>query len=533
MRVALKARAGRRSRRWLAFAAVIIPLAVLLVLQLRTLTRLQETSAAAHLLALKGYGRTVLRTAEAFYRQKAENALQVPVGLLDAEQRQALASHFATRDPRGVKSFFVIPFDDGEDAAPLFFAPDGRALDVPPEEPSARAARVASAPWRVTAQEGTPLGSAAPVVDERDPDTRVILRPIVDRYARVRGVAGMVLDSAYFRERYVPELIAAERGLVPEPLRDQIAVSIGRRQDTPVNAPSSAAVDAPFRFVFTDTTLLVRNTSTTPEQWARWNFLVDVALSLMLGALLLAAVLLALRSAARATRLSQMKTEFVSRVSHELRTPLASIRVFGEFMRLGRVKDTAKICEYGEYIEAESRRLTQLVDNILDFAKIESGQKRYRFEAADLGAIVADTLKAFEVRLRQDGFAVDLRTPPAPLPPAWVDPPAVSQVLTNLLDNALKYSGAARRIGVVLGQRNGFVTVAVSDHGAGIEVDEQERIFERFYRVRNGLVHDANGSGLGLAIVKHIVEAHRGRVMVESRPGAGSTFTIELPTHAA
>jgi signal transduction histidine kinase len=126
-----------------------------------------------------------------------------------------------------------------------------------------------------------------------------------------------------------------------------------------------------------------------------------------------------------------------------------------------------------------------------------------------------------------------VRRPPEPLQPVWVDPPAVGQVLTNLLDNAIKYSGDARHIDIELGQHNGFVTVAVSDQGPGIEIEEQERIFEKFYRVGNGLVHDAKGSGLGLAIVKHIAEAHRGRVVVDSLPGRGSTFTIELPTNAA
>jgi signal transduction histidine kinase len=247
----------------------------------------------------------------------------------------------------------------------------------------------------------------------------------------------------------------------------------------------------------------------------------------------LAAVVLALRNAARATKLSQMKTEFVSSVSHELRTPLASIRVFGEFLRLGRVTEPRKVREYGEYIESESRRLTQLVDNILDFSEIESGLKRYRFEKANLAGIVSETLERFSARLKKEGFSVEVRAPSSPLPPAWADRSAVTQVLTNLLDNAIKYSGDARRIGIDLAQQNGYVSVTVSDEGPGIEVEEQGRIFEEFYRVSNGLVHDVKGSGLGLAIVKHVVEAHAGTVTVRSRPGAGSSFTVELPAHAA
>ncbi len=535
-------RAPRVHARWLAFAAVVVPLAILLLLQFRTLARLQETSAAAHELALKGYARTVLRSAEAFYRLKADDALQLPVGLLDAAPREALAAHFAGRDSRGVKRFFVISFiptdiptDVPGDAvgAALFFAPDGRPLDARRDAVETRAARFAAAPWELAAREATEVRSRPPAVDEQDPDNRVILRPIIGADSHVRGVVGLILDTAYFRDHYIPELLQAENTLIPAPLRDHVVVSVAQRPGSSVPTHTdSADIDAPFRFVFTDWRLSVRNPSLTPAEWERWSFLTNLALSLGLGAVLLGAVLLALRSAARATQLSQMKTDFVSSVSHELRTPLASIRVFGEFLRLGRVSGPEKIREYGEYIEAESRRLTQLVNNILDFSKIESGQKRYNLERADVEQIVGETLRTFEVRLKQDGFVVDLRATPTPLPPAWVDPPAIAQVLTNLLDNAIKYSGEARHIGVTLGRQNGFVTLAVSDQGPGIPVAEQERIFEKFYRVGNGLVHDAKGSGLGLAIVKHIVEAHRGRVIVDSRPGAGCTFTVELPIHA-
>jgi two-component system phosphate regulon sensor histidine kinase PhoR len=395
--------------------------------------------------------------------------------------------------------------------------------------------RFAAAPWRLVAEEATAIESAPAVVDEHDPENRVILEPIV-RDSRVLGVAGMILDSAFFRARYLPERIEAEMALFPTALREQVEVSVGRvaGADEARAAPSAGAeLELPFRFVFTDWTLAVRSDYAAPGRWARWRFLANVALSLVLAAAVLAAVALALGNAARATKLSQMKTEFVSSVSHELRTPLASIRVFGEFLRLGRVTEPPKVREYGEYIEAESRRLTQLVDNILDFAEIESGRKRYRFERESLAGIVDETLEAFSARLKKEGFAVEVRAPSTPLPPAWADRAALTQVLTNLIDNAIKYSGEARRIAIDLGQQNGTVSVTVSDEGPGIETEEQERIFDKFYRVSSGLVHDVKGSGLGLAIVKHVVEAHAGTVSVRSRPGAGSSFTVELPTHGA
>lgn len=523
---------ARRYWAWVAFAAVVVPLASLLVLQFRTLARLQETAAASHHLALKGYARTVLRTAEAFYRRKAEQALTLPARWLEPGQRDVLAAHFAARDPAGVRAYFVLPFDRGE-APALYFTPDGQVRSEAPEEGEARAVRIAAAPWRELAEVGTTVTTLAAVVDERDPAHRVVVRPVVDADGRVRGVAGLLLDNAYFRDQYVPTLIDSERPLIPEPLRDHVSVTLGRRVAGQPMPLSGADVESPFRFAFTDQTLQVRSPSRTPEQSARWSFLVNVGLSLLLGAAVVGAVFSALRSATRATQLSQMKSEFVSAVSHELRTPLASIRVFGELLSLGRVTEPEKVREYGAYIDTESRRLTQLVDNILDFSRIESGQKRYRFAPEDVAAIVAETVQAFDVRLQQDRISLAVHDPPAPLPPAWADRTAIGQVLTNLLDNAIKYAGAGTRIDVALGQQNGFVTVAVTDQGPGIAAAEQQRIFEKFYRVGNDLVHDAKGNGLGLAIVKHIVEAHHGRVTVDSRPGAGSTFTVALPTHTA
>ena len=185
--------------------------------------------------------------------------------------------------------------------------------------------------------------------------------------------------------------------------------------------------------------------------------------------------------------------------------------------------------EYGEYIETESRRLTQLINNILDFSRIESGQKSYHFHPTDIRDVVADTLKMFEVRMKQSDFVINFKASPTNLPQVSIDADAMTQAMVNLLDNAVKYSGSAREIEVRLAQKNNWVTISVTDRGIGIPDEDRDRIFERFHRVSTGLVHDVRGSGLGLSIVKHIVEAHRGKVTVESAPNRGSTFTIHLP----
>ncbi len=262
---------------------------------------------------------------------------------------------------------------------------------------------------------------------------------------------------------------------------------------------------------------------------AHRSYILNLGLSGALAAVLLCGLMLALRFASREMKLSQMKNEFVSNVSHELRTPLASIRVFGELLRLGRFGGVDKAREYGDFIETESRRLTQLINNILDFASIESGRKTYRFERCDLREVVGATLRSFEVRLRQDGFHIHLEGAGTPLPPVVIDAGAIGQSLSNLLDNAVKYSRDDRDISVALRRDGDFVVISVRDQGIGIPRGEQRKIFDRFHRVSTGLVHDVKGSGLGLAIVRHIVEAHRGKVTVESRPDEGSTFSIHLP----
>jgi len=176
------------------------------------------------------------------------------------------------------------------------------------------------------------------------------------------------------------------------------------------------------------------------------------------------------------------------------------------------------------------------VNNILDFSRIESGRKTYRFKKADLAAVIEQTLKTFDVRLRQSGFLIR-REMKDPMPLIRIDSDAITQAVSNLVDNAVKYSGASREIAVDLSREDGWAVIRIVDHGIGISPEDQKKIFERFHRVGSSLVHDVKGSGLGLSIVSHIVAAHRGEVTVESEPGRGSRFAIKLPidleiTHA-
>jgi signal transduction histidine kinase len=524
---------------WVGFAAVLVPLASILVLQYTSLKELRRTSTAAEQMWMKNYLADVSKEVKFFYRSKAEQVLSVSAHDLGAENLHRTKYHFGKCDAEGARRLFIAAFKENGDSEMVFFDARDQARVVEPTAEESRAASIAAAPFRILSREGTRVPGAPLSEDSRDPENRIIYRPVTDEGARVVGIAGMILDNRFFTETFLPRLISQTLPkFFPDSAQNNVIVTVydSRKQLLFSTQPVGGQNDEMWTGLpyFADYSVGIRSRHMTREQWARSNFNFNLTLSLLMTAVLLGGIALALRTASREMKLSQMKTDFVSNVSHELRTPLSSIRVFGEFMKLGRVRDGEKMREYGEHIETESRRLTQLINNILDFSKIESGRKTYRFEPASVEELVAETVKTCEVRLRQNGFAIVYEPSGAPLPRATLDRDAVGQALMNLLDNAVKYSEDAERKEIVVrtGREGEYVTVAVKDYGVGIPREEHGKIFEKFYRVSTGLVHDVKGSGLGLSLVKHIVEAHRGRVTVESEPGRGSTFTIHLPARA-
>jgi len=182
-------------------------------------------------------------------------------------------------------------------------------------------------------------------------------------------------------------------------------------------------------------------------------------------------------------------------------------------------------------IRKESERLTTLINHILDFSRIEAGRKEYEFRETDMRDLVRNTLESYRYQIEQHGFTLEENV--AEVPPLKVDREAMARSLVNLVNNALKYSQDRKYIGVNLYRENGCVKLEVIDHGIGIPAGEQTKIFEKFYRVGDPLVHNTKGSGLGLSLVQHIARAHGGDIAVNSTPGAGSKFTIMLPVEGA
>jgi len=507
----------------------------MLALQVRWLAQLQRASAAAAGAALENYLESVATEVLYFYATGAERSLNIPTSTFTQDRLESLGSYYRKMDLEGAKHLFVVRIAEGTLGPVLFFLPESSAMAPAPPSEASRAVVVACAPWVLVSGKGVEIDAPRLTVEERDPENRIILNPITDRSSRVVGVAGIVIDGAYFRSRLLP---AAIRRSLPRyfqgvPLGD-VAVTVRDGTgavafSTGVAAPEGLEAGRSLSFVFTDWRISVRGPAPASEQWARASVAFNAALLALTALVLAGGIVLTLRTASRQVALSRMKSEFLSNVSHELRTPLASIRAFGELLQMGRAASPEKAREYGDYIESESRRLTQLIENILDFSRIESGRKSYEFETGDVGAVLEDVLRSFDVRLRQAGMNVERKDPWEA--PAWarIDKAAMAQVFHNLLDNALKYSGESKVISVALRKEGGGVLVTVIDRGIGIPEEEVRRIFDRFHRVSTGLVHDVRGSGLGLAIVDHVIRAHGGTVSVESEPGQGSAFTVRLP----
>lgn len=544
----------------LGLAVVVVALLVNIFVQYRSLSQLGEALPAARKAAIGKRLALVDEEIQNFYRDTAQQALDVPLEAFNPdlvavegkfEAYDAIVkNHFQVKKSTGVKRYFVMTVSKptGKRILSMYDPKTGTMLEGYPAE-EGWAAFVAGAPWmtlmwrNVAALKQPSLATAKlPEIKtgtllfaDNDPDNPIILKPVTDSSSQLVGIAGLVVDRSYFRETYLPQVLkrAFESHFAGDEFSD-LALAVYDDSGAPVTSThpvkeTQAEMKIPFGLFFPRWHLGARSQGLSTEQAGQRYLLTYLSLTLLMTGIIIGGIVFALRAASREMKLSQMKTDFVSNVSHELRTPLSSIRVFGELQRLGHVKDAGRVREYGEFIETESRRLTQLINNILDFSRIESGQKSYRFSEADVSEIVLDTLKTFSVRLQQDAFTLRIETPETPLPRAMVDAEAIGQVIVNLLDNAVKYSGTAREITVRLGQKFEFVTIAVVDHGIGIPTGEHEKVFDRFHRVSTGLVHDVKGSGLGLSLVKHIVEAHGGRVAVSSEVGHGSTFTVFLP----
>jgi signal transduction histidine kinase len=386
------------------------------------------------------------------------------------------------------------------------------------------------------------FGNSAPRGDKHLYQS-VAMFVIPDASGKPQAIGGMAFDADYLHDHFFPEMLESvlTRNFSGEQNEKNPAVMMvhTRSDSTPLAASTGwdggvpeveRNLEGAFQGAFPGVTLAIKLRGTTLEalgqHFVRTSFLVLGALTLLLAV----GIVLTHRNVTREMALARLKSDFVSNVSHELRTPLSLIRLYAETLEMGRLTSPEKYQEYYRIIRKESERLSALINNILDFSRIEAGRKEYDFRETDIRELVRNTLDSYRYQIEQNGFTFEEKIA-EDVPPMRVDREAVARSLLNLVNNALKYSQDQKYIGVSLYRDNGAVKLEVSDHGIGIPYPEQRKIFEKFYRVGDPLVHNTKGSGLGLSLVRHIARAHGGEVTVDSTPGEGSRFTITLPVN--
>lgn len=268
------------------------------------------------------------------------------------------------------------------------------------------------------------------------------------------------------------------------------------------------------------------------RQFAKDNKLLStifVIIAVLCVPIVASATLMVVHLILREASEARKKVDFVSNVTHELKTPLTSIRMFVETLKLGRAKSEEQMNACLDVIMSETDRLGALIDHVLSFSKVENQVKKYNFQQANLPTVVRDTINLFRAQMSGTDGEIRLKILPGVPSQASFDKDAIREVLLNLLSNAIKYSGDDKFVTVMVGIDRNDLFIEVADRGIGIPAEDQARIFEKFYRVDQALSRKVDGTGLGLAICKEIVQAHGGRITLESVWGKGSRFTVYIP----
>jgi signal transduction histidine kinase len=316
------------------------------------------------------------------------------------------------------------------------------------------------------------------------------------------------------------------------PMRDGNPMSIYVQQNGTLPSLAATTAAAAARLTASGSTahwtLLVKHPSGSLEAAVnaarRRNLVISSSILSVLGA----SVALLVLSTRRAQQLAHQQMEFVATVSHELRTPLAVIRSAAENLADGVIKDDEQIRKYGDLVRNEGRRLTEMVEQILEFAGIESGQRAFVLRPVALPPMLHDIVESSQALTRAAGIEIEFAIAER-LPPVLGDEAALRRVFENLMANAIKYGESGGWIGIGASQAGREVQVTIGDRGIGIPAAEQSRIFEPFYRAPDVIAARIQGAGLGLSLVQRIVQAHGGRILVKSEPGKGSEFTVSLP----
>jgi len=361
-------------------------------------------------------------------------------------------------------------------------------------------------------------------------DQRIALIFANDSGSALPRFAGLVFRE----EEFITRMLASR---LTEAAGEEFVLGVFRKHQSTAIAASSPIREGEIvqrrdLWLFPDLEVAIGSRGVTLDEIIRARLVRNIAFVAVLNLILLAGVILVYRNVRAQTELARAKSTFVSNVSHELRTPLALIRMFAETLEMGRLKDEPKKQEYYRTILRETERLTHLVNNLLNFSRMEAGRKPYQLIPCSMCDIVRDVVTTYMPHLQHAGFTPIVELPHEDAVAAG-DREAIAEALINLLDNAVKYSGSKKYLRVKVTRTAHDVRVEVEDQGIGIAPQYHTKIFEAFFRVPSGFVHDTKGSGLGLSLVKHIMDAHGGAIELESIPDKGTTVRLVFPFRTA
>jgi signal transduction histidine kinase len=365
-------------------------------------------------------------------------------------------------------------------------------------------------------------------VVQREPPSRVIYASATDAAVDERSadVSAGMFDLRMNEMTRLTGTAPPSAAPGTTPSTDRVAVTIVRRSATPGDASHALMTGGANQGAWQ---VRVRYRSGSLESIVARSRRRNMAISLSVLGLLAAAFALVMAAAQRQRRLSRQQMEFVAAVSHELRTPLAVICSAGENLADGVVADAAQVKTYGSLIEAEGRRLGDMVERVLRFAGISSGQQTQVRAAVDLSRVIADAVHGVAGEARERGVVLTIN-PHAPLPATMGDADALRSAVQNVVGNAVKYSPAGGAVEITADAVDGgIIRLRVADHGIGIDAADLPQIFKPFFRGRRAVDTQVRGSGIGLSVVQQVVRSHGGDVRVDSRADEGTTVTIVLP----
>jgi signal transduction histidine kinase len=531
----------------LVLVGVFLPLLVLTYMQYRSLTELQTKTKGA----FKDNLRQGLTIVEHEMKQRLEDvAAQTldPIGSIHLSSPERAADEFeryfadAKRSHPEVEEIFAFASSDGKETNSYEYVYSDKLVKIPRTGFTKSQFEILSLFDRTQIAQSFVDGNrkylfvvhSCPTCPPSMRQGAHLFYPLKNlTKGEQSGFAGILLSEAFVRD----DLIAGSMGKTLNRYHahadsPDVAITISDENSQVLysNAPAQKGhfLVSNFDPPFSNWKAAVGLMNTNLDDLARDSFLNSAGITLLVLVFLLGGIALTIRATDREARLAQAKSHFVANVSHELKTPLSLLSLFSEILELGRVKSEEKKIEYYGIIRHESRRLNKMIDNILDFSKIEAGRKTYAFADGDMAEVLESVLSSYRYQIKNSGFDVQTNIQ-ASLPSVVIDRDAMAQAISNLVDNAIKYSGKVKQLSITTEQRGSDLSIEIADQGIGIPRDEQVKVFEKFYRVGNGLVHDVKGSGLGLSLVKHIIEAHKGTISVESDVGKGSRFTILLP----